>query len=104
MIKWKLREQAMPTLATRKPCREPGAPHVKPKCLGRRCYRQNCHYSIEREFQPHKFVAAPLIIDARRPVRVAHPVAAIEERAARVSIVNLVEKIAAVVAQPKRRR
>src|ERR1043166_1443167 len=104
MIKWKLREQAMATLATRKPCREPGAPHVKPKCLGPRRYRQNCHYSIEREFQPHKFVAAPLNIDDRRSFRLAHAFAAIEERTARVSIVNLVEKIAAVVAQPKRRR
>ena len=94
----------MPTLATRKPCREPGAPHVKPKCLGRRCYRQNCHYSIEREFQPHKFVAAPLNIDDRRSFRLAHAFAAIEERTARVSIVNLVEKIAAAVPQPKRSR
>jgi transcriptional regulator with XRE-family HTH domain len=44
------------------------------------------------------------LIDDRRSFRFAHAFAAIEERTARLSIVNLVEKIAATVPQPKRSR
>ena len=44
------------------------------------------------------------LIDDRRSFRLAHAFATIEDRTARLSIVNLVEKIAAVVPQPKRRR
>ncbi|HEV2955529.1 MAG TPA: helix-turn-helix transcriptional regulator [Xanthobacteraceae bacterium] len=44
-----------------------------------------------------------LIADVRS-FRLAHAFAAIEDRAERLSIVNLVEKIAAGVQQPKRRR
>jgi transcriptional regulator with XRE-family HTH domain len=44
------------------------------------------------------------LIDDRRSFRLAHAFATIEDRTARLSIVNLVEKIAAAVPQPKRRR
>ena len=44
------------------------------------------------------------LIDDRRSFRLAHAFATIEDRTARLSIVNLVEKIAAAVSQPKRRR
>jgi hypothetical protein len=44
------------------------------------------------------------LIDDRRSFRLAHAFAAIEDRTARLSIVNLVEKIATTVPQPKRRR
>ena len=48
---------------------------------------------------------SPLSLVAdRRSFRLAHAFAAIEDRTARLSIVNLVEKIAAAVPQPKRRR
>jgi len=44
------------------------------------------------------------LIDDRRSFRLAHVFATIEDRAARLSIVSLVEKIAAAVPRPKRRR
>ena len=44
------------------------------------------------------------LIDDRRSFRLAQAFAMIEDRSARLSIVNLVEKIAAAVPQPKRRR
>jgi transcriptional regulator with XRE-family HTH domain len=44
------------------------------------------------------------LIDDRRSFRLAHAFATIEDRTARLSIINLVEKIAAAVPQPKRRR
>ena len=44
------------------------------------------------------------LIDDRRSFRLAHAFAAIEDRTARLSIANLVEKIAAAVPQQKRRR
>ena len=44
------------------------------------------------------------LVDDRRSFRLARAFAAIEDKAARLSIVNLLEKIAAAVPQPKRRR
>jgi transcriptional regulator with XRE-family HTH domain len=44
------------------------------------------------------------LIDDRRSFRLANAFAAIEDRTARLSIVNLVEQIATAVPQPKRRR
>ena len=44
------------------------------------------------------------LVGDRRSFRLADAFAAIEDKAARVSIVNLVEQIASTVPQPKRRR
>ena len=44
------------------------------------------------------------LIGDRRSFRLAHAFAAIENKTARLSIVDLVEKIVTVVPQPKRRR
>jgi len=52
----------------------------------------------------HSMPARCALIDDRRSFRLAHVFATIEDRAARLSIVSLVEKIAAAVPRPKRRR
>jgi transcriptional regulator with XRE-family HTH domain len=44
------------------------------------------------------------LVSDRRSFRLAHAFAAIKDRALRLSLVNLVEKIAAAVPQPKGRR
>jgi transcriptional regulator with XRE-family HTH domain len=44
------------------------------------------------------------LVSDRRSFRLAHAFAAIKDNTCRVSLVNLVEKIAASVPQPKRRR
>jgi transcriptional regulator with XRE-family HTH domain len=44
------------------------------------------------------------LVSDSRSFRLAHAFAAIKHRTARLSLVNLVENIAAAVAQPKRRR
>ena len=59
---------------------------------------------LEETQAPDPGASLLALIDNRRSFRLAHAFAAIADRNARLSVVNLVEQIAAAVPQPKPRR